>query len=101
MTVLGAATRWVRHLFGRRAATPPQPGDSSDKTGGYYGRRVEEDRTWTVYHVFTGVPARIAGKIMMRLTRSDATDRMLKLNKRNQGEDTLQDPPRPNEVVRK
>jgi hypothetical protein len=101
MTVLGAATRWVRHLLAPSGGKPAQPRDSSDKTGGYYGRRVEKDRTWTVYHVFTGVPARIAGKIMMRLTRSDATDRMLKLNKRNQGEDTLQDPPQPNEVVRK
>ena len=22
-----------------------------------YGRRIETDRSWTVYHVFTGVPA--------------------------------------------
>ena len=23
-----------------------------------YGRRIEADRSWTVYHVFTGEPAR-------------------------------------------
>ena len=29
-----------------------------------YGRRIEADRTWTIYHVFTGVPAVINGKLM-------------------------------------
>lgn len=48
-----------------------------------YGRRIETDRTWTVYHVFTGVPAHGSGRAMIGLSRSDATDRMMSLNLRN------------------
>lgn len=48
-----------------------------------YGRRVEADRSWTVYHVFTGVPADCGGGgAMTGLSRTDATDRMLRLNRR-------------------
>ena len=50
-----------------------------------YGRRVEADRSWTVYHAFTGVPARTDGETMTGLSRSDATDGMLALNRRNEG----------------
>src|SRR5208337_5664766 len=46
-----------------------------------FGRRVEADRSWTVYHVFTGVPARIDGVTMTGLSRTDATDSMLSLNR--------------------
>lgn len=46
----------------------------------HYGRRVEADRSWTVYHVFTGAPARVRGGVMIGLSRSDATRRMLSLN---------------------
>lgn len=46
-----------------------------------YGRRVEADRTWTVYHVFTGVPAGTGSGAMTGLSRSDATDRMISLNR--------------------
>ena len=49
----------------------------------HYGRRVEADRSWTVHHVFTGVPARIDGVTMEGLDRSDATDVMLSLNRRS------------------
>jgi hypothetical protein len=45
-----------------------------------YGRRVEADRTWTIYHVFTGVPAIAKGLTMTGLSRTDATSRMLFLN---------------------
>lgn len=48
-----------------------------------YGRRIEGDRSWTVYHVFTGAPARIDGETMTCLSRSQATDSMLSLNKFN------------------
>ena len=48
-----------------------------------YGRRIEADRSWTVYHVFTGVPARADGEAMIGLSRSDATEGMLSLNRRN------------------
>lgn len=45
-----------------------------------YGRRIETDRSWTVYHVFTGIPAHIDGSKMIGLSRSEATDRMMSLN---------------------
>lgn len=45
-----------------------------------YGRRVEADRSWTVYHVFTGIPARVNGASMIGLSRSEATRHMLSLN---------------------
>ena len=48
-----------------------------------FGRRIEADRSWTVYHVFTGIPARADEQAMIGLTRSDATDGMLFLNRRN------------------
>jgi len=48
-----------------------------------YGRRIESDRSWTVYHVFTGTPARVDGRSLTGLSRSDATDRMLSLNQYN------------------
>lgn len=38
------------------------PGDESE--GRQFGRRIEADRSWTVYHVFTGVPARQDGHTM-------------------------------------
>lgn len=50
----------------------------------HYGRRIEADRSWTVYHVFTGVPARIDGNTMIGLTQRVATDGMLSLNRRNE-----------------
>ena len=48
-----------------------------------YGRRIEADRSWTVYHVFTGVPARANGQAMVGLSQSAATSGMLTLNVRN------------------
>ncbi|MDX8450191.1 hypothetical protein [Mesorhizobium captivum] len=48
-----------------------------------YGRRVEPDRSWTVYHVFTGIPAHVDGAFMIGLSRSEATKSMLCLNVRN------------------
>jgi hypothetical protein len=49
----------------------------------FYGRRVEADKSWTVYHVFTGEVARIGGETMTGLSRSQATDRMMSLNHLN------------------
>lgn len=49
----------------------------------FYGRRIEADKSWTVYHVFTGEVARIGGETMSGLTRSQATDRMLSYNRLN------------------
>ncbi|RRI01401.1 hypothetical protein EH240_15385 [Mesorhizobium tamadayense] len=48
-----------------------------------YGRRVEADRSWNVYHVFSGIPAHEDGAVMTGLSRSDATRSMLSLNLRN------------------
>jgi hypothetical protein len=48
-----------------------------------FGRRVEADRSWTIYHVFTGIPARFGGDAMTGLSRLDATTGMLRLNLRN------------------
>jgi hypothetical protein len=54
-----------------------------DITEHQYGRRIEADRSWTVYHVFTGVAARTGGDDMTGLSRSQATSRMMSLNLRN------------------
>jgi hypothetical protein len=45
-----------------------------------YGRRIEADRSWTVYHAFTGVPARLDGRALIGLGRAAATDRMRAMN---------------------
>ena len=45
-----------------------------------YGRRVELDRSWTVYHVFTGLVADVGFGAMTGLSKVDATDRMMSLN---------------------
>jgi hypothetical protein len=45
-----------------------------------YGRRVEADRSWIVYHVFTGIPAHVDGVFLVGLTRAHATRSMLGLN---------------------
>ncbi|WP_202330226.1 hypothetical protein [Mesorhizobium sp. L-8-3] len=47
-----------------------------------FGLRVEADRTWTVYHVFSGIPAEAGGNAMSGLDRGEATNRMLSLNRR-------------------
>jgi hypothetical protein len=48
-----------------------------------YGRRVEMDGSWTIYHVFTGVPAVLDGRAMTGLRRAEATATMINLNARN------------------
>lgn len=57
---------------------------SRDSPDRQYGRRIEADRSWTVYHVFTGVPVHAYGQTMTGLSRSDATEGMLSLNRRNE-----------------
>jgi hypothetical protein len=59
---------------GAQASNPPD---------GQFGRRVEIDSSWTIYHVFTGVPARVDGSALTHLSGSAATDGMLSLNRRN------------------
>jgi uncharacterized protein YjiS (DUF1127 family) len=48
-----------------------------------YGRRIEPDRSWTVYHVFTGATAELANQSMTGLSEADATAKMLFLNAHN------------------
>jgi hypothetical protein len=50
-----------------------------------YGRRIERDGSWSIYHVFTGVPAKIHDHSMIGLSRSFATEGMLSLNRGNEG----------------
>lgn len=47
-----------------------------------FGRRVEIDRSWTIYHVYSGIPALVCGQSMTGLNRADATTGMLRLNSR-------------------
>ena len=54
-----------------------------DTPDGQFGRRVEMDRSWTIYYVFPGIPARVDGSALSDLSRSAATDGMLSLNLRN------------------
>jgi hypothetical protein len=54
-----------------------------DLTEHQYGRRIEADRSWTVYHVFTGVPACVGDDDLIGLDRSQATSSMISLNLRN------------------
>ncbi|RWM06932.1 MAG: hypothetical protein E5X80_08545 [Mesorhizobium sp.] len=53
---------------------------ASDFRDHQYGRRVEADRSRTVYHVFTGIPAHVNGASVIGLSRSEATKSMLSLN---------------------
>ncbi len=56
-----------------------------DSVGRTFGRRIEADRSWTVYHVFTGVPAHVAGQPMVGLSHEDATHGMASLNLHDTG----------------
>ena len=55
-----------RSKFGGRATAIDdcENDNEAPPTGSDYGRRVEGDRSWTVYHVFTGAPANIGGITM-------------------------------------
>ena len=55
----------------------------SDSMDHHFGLRVEIDRSWTVYHVFSGVPANRAGQSMTGLGRQAATEGMISMNLRN------------------
>ncbi len=49
----------------------------------HYGCRIEPDKSWKIYHVFSGVPANIGGRKMTELGEKEATARMLSLNASN------------------
>ncbi len=48
-----------------------------------YGKRIEADGSWTVYHVFTGSPATIGGDLMQGMNAKNALDQMMKTNSGN------------------
>ncbi len=66
-----------------RAVEPANAKAGHDDMSDIYGRRIEADRSWTVYHAFTGVPASLDGQAQVGLGRTTATDRMLAMNLRN------------------
>ncbi|MCM2291942.1 hypothetical protein NAC44_06315 [Allorhizobium sp. BGMRC 0089] len=57
------------------------PGPSTDEN--QFGRRIELDRSWTVYHVYSGAPAIIDGQHLTGLNKASATHGMLSLNLHN------------------
>lgn len=81
----------IKQTEGRRIATALSAWENEGGAPGrdfidhQYGRRIEADRSWTIYHVFTGSPASFDGEIMTGLSRMDATDGMLRLNLRSLG----------------
>lgn len=46
-----------------------------------FGRRIEPDGSWTVYHVFSGRPAALRFERSAALSRRAATRLMLSLNR--------------------
>jgi hypothetical protein len=76
-------TRW--HVLAVAIWENEGGASQQDSMDHQYGQRVERDGSWSIYHVFTGVPARIHGHSLIGLSRSQATAGMLSLNHRNEG----------------
>lgn len=57
----------------------------TDSMDHHYGRRVERDGSWSIYHVFTGIPAVVDGRSLTGMSRTCATQGMLAMNRRNEG----------------
>lgn len=49
----------------------------------HYGRRIEPNGSWTVYHVYTGLPAEMGNYATTGLNEISATRMMLSLNANN------------------
>ena len=45
-----------------------------------YGKRIEIDRTWTVYHVFTGIPVASGDGALVGLSNTEASARIASFN---------------------
>lgn len=79
----------IKQTEGRRIATALSAWENEGGAPGrdfinhQYGRRIEANRSWTIYHVFTGNPASFDGDAMTGLSHMDATDGMLRLNLRS------------------
>lgn len=71
----------LRRAFAATIAEKEREAAVAPARGHQYGRRIECDGSWTLYHVFTGAPARVGGRIMTGLSRLEVSDNMLSLNK--------------------
>ena len=85
MNACANETALRRHIAAIAAWENEGGAPGRDSTHHQYGRRIEADRSWSIYHVFTGVPARIGGCTMTGLSRSEATRGMMALNRHNEG----------------
>ncbi|WP_150497784.1 hypothetical protein [Roseibium aquae] len=56
---------------------------AQDSMHSEYGKRIETDGTWTIYHVFSGGPATIGGDLMQGMTLKDTLDQMQRAKFRN------------------
>jgi hypothetical protein len=56
---------------------------AQDSMHSEYGKRVEPDGSWTIYHVFSGIPATIGGNLMDDMNAKDALDQMTNTNTGN------------------
>lgn len=77
----------------KKRSSVAKPNQTKAETGydvmhDVYGRRIEADRSWTIYHVFTGVPASMDGQALSGLGRAAATERMLAMNLRSSSRQT-------------
>lgn len=86
MNAHDAGTPWHSPAGGHESKAEALCRDMRDLQSGdhQYGRRVERDGSWSIYHVFTGAPAEIRGVPTTGLTRGCATEGMLSLNRRNE-----------------
>lgn len=55
-----------------------------DSMDHHYGRRVERDGSWSIYHVFTGISVVVEGRSLTGMSRNCATQGMLAMNRRNE-----------------
>jgi hypothetical protein len=78
-------TEFERHALAVAVWENEGGAPGQDSMDHQYGRRVEWDGSWSVYHVFTGVPAEIQGRRMTGMSRTNATQDMLALNRHNEG----------------
>src|SRR5690348_8881104 len=69
----------LRSAFGKMKAGAQASNPLDDQ----FSRRVEMDRSWTIYHVTPACPRRVDGLALTSLGGSAATDGMISLNRRN------------------
>ena len=80
MKIDNPRTNVSKHVL-QRVPNEQQPAENShDPHDSGFGRRVESDQSWSVYHVFTGEPAQIEGQATEGLNRRQATEQMVSLN---------------------